>query len=107
VGYTSAGGEGENDVSSASSDELLANSVVYIGRASFRFGPEREEPSVTARIAKWAPGPDEAAEDEIPDLTHFAVMKRRPEVVLPLWTLGSLGALAFAVGLALVAVWLQ
>jgi len=90
-------------VSSASSDELAANNVVYIGRASFRFEPVAEEvdrdPPVTARIPRWTPAQAEQEWADYDELTRPARASGR-WVVLPVWALAFLGAAAFALGLA-------
>jgi hypothetical protein len=79
-------------VSSISSDEIVANHAVYIGRASFRFD--------------YGPASDATQGlQELRDLRmdRGVARTRRLEVALPVWMLVWSGILAFGVGLAVAA----
>jgi hypothetical protein len=113
-------------LSRVSSDGFFANSVAYVGRASFRIEEAREDDRrgrparpadslVTARIGLRAPvhfdtpapiGEIEQEADRDIDyrITKGALARWLPaRLQLPAWTLGALGLLAFAAGLLIAA----
>jgi hypothetical protein len=106
-------------LSRVSSEGFFANSVAYVGRASFRIEEARDDDRrgrpvrpadslVTARIGLRAPVHFDTpapvaheADDDIDDRITKGALARLlpPRVQMPAWTLGGLGLLAFAAGL--------